>query len=279
MDYKKHFRDIYSAFNLSDYDKNEEINFVIEMITGKTSKDFILGAEISDEDFLKIKECITKRVETKMPLQYIVGQAFFMGSRYFVNSKTLIPRPETEFLIYACKQRLDTDKEYKILDIGSGSGCISIELAKIFKNAEICSVDICQETIDIAKKNAKYHKVDDRINFILSDIFENISGNFNVIVSNPPYISKSDIDTVQEDVLNFEPHQALFAKENGYYFYNKIIKESCKYLVDNGLMAFELGTGQAQKVKETLANNGFKDIVLTKDCDEIYRVVSAFSSF
>lgn len=275
MNYRDYFRKIYDGFGLSLYDIDSEIDFVIELLTGLTEKDFILGKIFDDEQREKISTILNERVQTGRPIQQIMGRAFFAGDKFFVSEYTLIPRPETEFLVdICCKNYAKTDK-LRILDIGTGSGCIAIELAKYFINSYIEAVDICQESIDIAKKNSEYFSLSDRVHIYKSDVFSSVKGLFDIIVSNPPYIPWEDKKNVQKDVLVFEPANALFAEDEGLFFYKKIIKESSKFLRPGGLLAFELGIEQGKKVYEILKKNGFKNIILTKDCDNIDRVISA----
>lgn len=275
MNYRDYFRKIYDGFGLSLYDIDSEIDFVIELLTGLTEKDFILGKIFDDEQREKFSTILNERVKTGRPIQQIMGRAFFAGDKFFVSEYTLIPRPETEFLVdICCKNYVKTDK-LRILDIGTGSGCIAIELAKYFINSYIEAVDICQESIDIAKKNSEYFSLSDRVHIYKSDVFSSVKGLFDIIVSNPPYIPWEDKKNVQKDVLVFEPANALFAEDEGLFFYKKIIKESSKFLRPGGLLAFELGIEQGKKVYEILKKNGFKNIILTKDCDNIDRVISA----
>ncbi len=271
---KQKFKKIYHDMDLSDYDINAEIDFVIEMLTGLSSTDIFLGKEITKVQEEKIEEIINIRVKTHKPLQQIIGKSYFAGDIYSVNKYTLIPRPETEFLVEKCKQVRQKDDEIKILDIGTGSGCIAIELAKFYVNSKITAIDVCQETLDTALLNAGNKGVIDRIDFIKSDLFENVEGFFDIIVSNPPYIPVST--KIQEDVYCFEPHRALFAPENGLFFYKKIIKEGKKLLNKNAFMAFEVGYNQADSVFEIFQQNGFVNISFTQDCDSINRVVSAY---
>lgn len=271
---KQKFKKIYQDMDLSDYDINSEIDFVIEMLTGLSSVDVFLGKEITKEQEEKIRKIINIRVKTHKPLQQIIGKAYFAGDIYSVNEYTLIPRPETEFLVEKCKQVRQKNDNIKILDIGTGSGCIAIELAKFFANSKITAVDVCQEALDTAAQNAINKGVLNKISFVKSDVFENVAGLFDIIVSNPPYIPNST--EIQEDVYRFEPHRALFAPENGLFFYKKIIKEGTKFLNKNAFMAFEVGYNQAEDVSKIFEQNGFVNISFTQDCDSINRVVSAY---
>lgn len=273
MNYRKKFYNIYKNSNIDLYEINSEIDFVIDILFDLKSTDFLLGRNLSEEQGSKVAEILNKHVLSGVPLQYLTGQAFFCGNKYFVDENTLIPRPETEFLVDACKKLFTPYDKIKILDVGTGTGCIAIELAKFFKNAEIYAVDVCQPTLDTALKNAKMHNVN--INFVLSDIFSNVESKYNLIVSNPPYISQTDVAEVAKDVYEYEPHRALFAEDDGYYFYRQIVENAHKYLLPNGKVAFELGKGQHLKVSEFFKAAKFSKILTIKDCDEVDRVIWA----
>lgn len=273
MNYKQKYKNLYQATSLSDYDINSEIDFVIEMLTGLSSTDILLGREIAPSFDEKIVEILTERVKTYRPLQQIIGKAYFAGQVYSVNENTLIPRPETEFLVDVCQKKFPKDKQIEILDIGTGSGCIAIELAKYYSKSKITAVDVCQATLDTAIENAQRHGVSDKIKFVKSDVFSNVTGLFDIIVSNPPYIPFSM--KIQKDVYDYEPHSALFADEGGLYFYKKIITKGKSFLKKNSFMAFEVGFNQGNDVMDIFEQNGYVNISFTQDCDSINRVVSA----
>lgn len=273
INFKSKYKSLYAKSNLSDYDVSTEIDFVIEMLTGLSSTDILLGKEISSDEDKNITNVISERVSSGRPLQQILGKAYFLGNVYFVNEHTLIPRPETEFLVDKCQKQFPKNSEINILDIGTGSGCIAIELAKHYANANVFAVDICQETLNMVAKNAENQGVSGKIKFIKSDVFSNVQGKFDIIVSNPPYIPFSE--TIQKDVYDYEPHSALFAEDNGLFFYKKIISESKNFLQKNSFIAFEVGFNQAEAVAQIFEENGYVNISFTQDCDSINRVVSA----
>lgn len=271
--FKNKYKKLYFGKDMSEYEISSEIDFVIEMLTGLSSVDILLGKEFSQQEDEKIYDILKERVETNRPLQQILGKAYFAGNIYSVNKFTLIPRPETEFLVDICRKAYAKEKSIRILDIGTGTGCISIELAKYYENAQIVAVDVCQQTLDMAYENAKKHKVLNQIDFLLSDVFQRVQGTFDIIVSNPPYIPFSM--SVQQDVYDFEPHLALYAEDDGLYFYKKIITEAKQYLHKKALLAFEVGINQSEKVAELFNQNGYVNISFTQDCDGVNRVVSA----
>ena len=179
--------------------------------------------------------------------QYIVGNVCFYGNVIDVNSKVLIPRFETELLVDKTIKYIKSmfkDKNISVLDIGTGSGCIAITLKKEL-GCKLVGVDISKEALEVANGNAINNDVD--IEFILSDVFSDVNNRFDVIISNPPYIRYDE--EIEEIVLNNEPHLALYASDNGLYFYDKILRECSSYLNDKFLIAFEIGYEQGDAVK------------------------------
>lgn len=188
-----------------------------------------------------------KRLKQGEPVQYIIGNVNFYGNTLKVTKDVLIPRFETELLvdktINYIKEYLN--KEVKILDIGTGSGAISITLKKEL-NCSIDAIDISEKALEIAKENAKNNKTD--INFFKSDIFSNIKDKYDVIISNPPYISEDE--EIEDIVKNNEPHIALFAKNKGLEFYERILKEASNYINNKAIIAFEIGRYQGNEIIE-----------------------------
>ena len=274
MSYKDSFRSLYKNLSLSLHEIDSEIDFATDILFNLSPKDFLLGKSLSKEQENILRKIISERVETDRPLQQILGQAYFAGDKFFVSKDTLIPRPETEFIIEVCKNNFDKNQDLKILDIGTGSGCIAIELAKSFPQAMVDGVDISPAALEIAQKNAKFHNLSGRVKFFSSDVFSNVTGAFDTIVSNPPYIP-FEADNVQKNVSDYEPHSALFAEDNGLFFYKKIISELSKYLKDDALVVFECGIGQAEFISDIFSENGFVNIRFTEDYNGINRVVSA----
>lgn len=216
---------------------------------------------------------ISERMDSK-PVQYIVNKQEFMGYDFFVDDRVLIPRADTEILvekIIECFKNYSGDK--KILEIGSGSGAIAISLDLFLKNASVVSVDISDKALEVAKMNNERLKAN--VNFLKSDMFEKIDKNevFDVIVSNPPYIEKKEYEILAKSVKKYEPKNALIAKEEGLYFYNKIIDKSVEFLKKGGILAFEVGYNQSGKVKNEMQKKGYTDLEIIKDLKGINRVV------
>ena len=274
--YRKAFIDVYVKNGFPFEEAKSEVDFALETLFNYTYKDFMLEKSLKDWQITKLKKVINERVATHRPIQQIIGQAYFYGRRFFVDEHTLIPRPETELLVAnVLKLALDIEKP-KILDIGTGSGCIPLTL--ILENPDITvdSVDISVEALETARKNALFHNVLNNMNFIKSDLFENITGKYHIIVSNPPYIPLKDKNSLQIEVRNFDPETALFTNDNkGLEFYQKISEQAGKYLLDGGYIAFELGVHQAEDVKNILIDNNFKVLKIEKDYNSIERVIIA----
>lgn len=272
--YRKIFTDKYIKNGFSFEEAVSETDFLLEALFGYTYKEFMLGKALEKWQIDKLKKIITERVTTHKPIQQIIGTAYFYGRKFFVNENTLIPRPETEILV---SKVLELAKNYKspvILDIGTGTGCIPITLVLENNNIKADAIDISDTAIETARKNALFNNVFGNISFIKSDLFENITGKYNIIVSNPPYIPLRDKDELQIEVKDYDPAIALFTKdEYGIEFYEKIIKKSEEYLLNGGYIAFELGINQSEAVYDLLKENNFCEIEITKDYNNTDRVI------
>ena len=218
-----------------------------------------------------------KTIEPYTPLQYIMGKEKFFGLDFIVNEHVLIPRPETEVLVETALELLDnrqaTTDERKILDLGTGSGNIAISLTKNAANCRIVASDISGNAIETAKENARLNGVFEKIVFTESDLFCDIEGRFDLIVSNPPYIAQYEFETLQKEVLK-EPLLALDGGEDGLDFYRRIFGEAPQYLKDGGYCVVEIGFGQLQGIRNIIekieepslrapkgrSNPGFKEI-------------------
>lgn len=210
-------------------------------------------------------------LKSGVPVQYIIGNVDFYGNTILVNKNTLIPRFETELLVEKTVNFIKKkfDRKIDILDIGTGSGAIAISLNKLIP-CDIDGVDISKEAIEVAKENNSLNSTD--VNFFISDIFENVHKRYDVIISNPPYISYDE--EIMDIVKNNEPHIALYADNNGLYFYDKILSECSNYLNDKFLVAFEIGYKQGESVKKLAykyLNN--VDVIVIKDYSDRDRFV------
>lgn len=213
------------------------------------------------------------RLNNGEPVQYIVGDVNFYGNTIIVNKNVLIPRRETEELVEKTINlinKLFPKQQISILDIGTGSGCIPITLKKYFPENKITAVDISQEALNVAVTNANQNQVE--IEFIQSDLFSNVNKTYDCIISNPPYIKEDE--EIMDIVKNNEPHLALYAKNNGLYFYEEILKNAHSYLNEKFIIAFEIGETQGQDILN-IAKNYFPKakLALEKDLQHLERFV------
>ena len=274
--YRKSFIDIYLKNGFDFDDAKNEVDFALDTLFRFTYKEYMLDKTLEAWQVSKMFKVIEERVSTRRPIQQIIGQAFFYGRKFFVNEYTLVPRPETELLVSTALKLLEDFEQPRVLDIGTGTGCIPLTLAMENEHLIADSVDISQEALETANKNALFHNVFGRVNFIYSDLFENVENEYNLIVSNPPYIPLKDKESLQIEVRDYDPPTALFAKdENGIEFYEKIIIAANDYLLPNGYLAFELGINQYALVEKLLKDNNYRDIQVIKDFNSIERIITA----
>jgi release factor glutamine methyltransferase len=227
-------------------------------------------------------QSILEELKTGRPVQYILGNTEFYGLNFLVNPATLIPRPETEelveWVIESQKLKVKSQKSFSILDIGTGSGCIAISLKKNLPNANVATIDISPEALHTAKQNAVINDVE--VEFIEQDILNPKSelehSKFEVIISNPPYVTLVDKAQMHQNVTGFEPHTALFVPENDpLIFYKAIADFAIKHLENKGLLFFEINENFGKETVELLSNKGFTDIELRKDMSGRDRMVKA----
>ena len=224
--------------------------------------------EILPEQLNEYKGLIKKRAE-RVPLQYITGEQEFMGLTFHVNSNVLIPRQDTETLVEEAIKLVEPGMS--ILDMCTGSGCIIISILKKCSGIQGTGSDISKQALNVAKKNAKLNNV--AVDFERSDMFENLSDKYDMIVSNPPYIRSDVVPTLMPEVCEFEPLDALDGHEDGLYFYRKIIKECKSFLKEDGKILFEIGNDQGQAVSDMLTYAGFRNVGVIKDLAHNDRVV------
>ena len=219
-----------------------------------------LSEQLSKDKQDKYFSLIEKHIKEDVPLSHLVGFEYFYDRKYKVTKDVLSPRMETEELIYKVIEyvKATNKNNLKILDLCTGSGIIAITLKKELENIflEIVASDISDAALKVAKENAIMNEAE--VKFIQSDIFENINEKFDIIVSNPPYIAYNDKITMEDNVLNYDPHLALFAEEDGMYFYREIVENAKEYLEEDGLVFFEIGYDQREKILKLANENGFK---------------------
>jgi len=257
--------------------------------------EFYLGLRkidiLGDKSFEKAIDWtnIIERLNNNEPIQYILGETEFYGRRFLVNDSVLIPRPETEELVkYIIKKQKNQfsvkRKQLSILDIGTGSGCIAISLAKELPNFIVSAYDISKNALETAKKNAELNKAD--VNFEKVDILKPpfihslfqypLRHSFNIIVSNPPYVTKQEIYRMQKNVLDFEPHLALFVEDSEpLIFYEAIANFAFNNLTDNGLVAVEINEALGEETANVFRRKGFSEVEIIKDMHQKDRFVSA----
>ena len=226
----------------------ESLSFVYRSLKNLSFTDFVfaLQQEVTEEEKEFVEEIYTK-LANHIPAQYIIGHAEFFGMQLKVDERVLIPRPETEELVELILAE-NSEENLKVLDIGTGSGAIALALAKNRLNWSVTAADISQDALDLASENAKNQKLN--IFFKKSDCFAEISEKYDIIVSNPPYISREDESEVGLNVLHSEPHLALFADEDGLAIYRRIAEDAKDYLKDGGKIYLEIGYKQGQSVPE-----------------------------
>lgn len=249
----------------------------LEYVTSISKIEYILQKEeeISEEKLIKLKFILEELTKNK-PIQYITKNAYFYGLNFYVNEKVLIPRQETNELVDWVLMSVTHSKPIKILDIGTGSGCIAITLKKNLPLSEVFAIDISNEAIQVAQKNANDNEVE--INFLQKNILEinDLKSNFDIIISNPPYVRELEKLEMAPNVLDNEPHLALFVPDNNpLLFYEKITEIALKNLTEDGMLFFEINQYLSEETKKMIENKGFKNITLRKDLQENYRMILA----
>jgi len=267
----------YSAAGIEKNEALAEFGLLAEVILAVNKKDFLLNPEktLDTKAVKKFNQLINRRIQEKIPVQYLINSAYFMGEEFFVDERVLIPRPETEMLVSEILNFIPAESEIKILDIGTGSGCIACSLAKKLSKSSVFALDVSKDALDVAKINAEKLSLKN-INFLQKDILEleKLNEKFDLIVSNPPYIPNSEKNSLQSEVVLHEPHLALFAEdEKGVEYYEKIIDFAKDNLFSQGFLAFEAGINQAQIIVALMKSCDFSQIKVIKDFNQIERVV------
>ncbi|QIM47077.1 peptide chain release factor N(5)-glutamine methyltransferase [Streptococcus ruminicola] len=231
----------------------ENLTYVFRELKGWSLLDFILhqNKDVSAQDQALIEDIMSQLKEHRSP-QYITGKAYFRDLELAVDERVLIPRPETEELVdLVLKENGKAD--LRVLDIGTGSGAIAISLKSARPDWQVTASDISQAALQLAEENSKLNQVS--LDFVESDVFNQISGKFDVIISNPPYIAYDDEDEVGVNVLASEPHLALFADEDGFAIYRQIIESAGEHLSENGKLYFEIGYKQGDGLRALLSKH------------------------
>lgn len=289
MTYREALRraeNLLSAAGVPDADVDSRL--LLEFCVGMDFASFLAHSsdEIPSKEFDSFRKLIEKR-RKRIPLQQLTGEQEFCGIFFWVNEHVLIPRQDTETLVEEALKRVGIvsgasmvsdagiDGNVRVLDLCTGSGCVLISILKLGVQYNICGVgsDVSDEALALARENAKRAVVPDRAEIVKSDLFENISGKFDIITSNPPYIRTADIDGLMEEVRDHEPHLALDGGADGLDFYRRITGKAPEYLNKGGWLLFEIGADEGRDVSGILRKNGFSSVETVKDLGGNDRVV------
>lgn len=252
--------------------------YLLEFVTGMTRTDFLLHREeeldgVQLEQEKEYARLIQKRAK-RIPLSYITGFRNFCGLEFVVNETVLIPRQDTECLV---EWLLPYTNHARILDLCTGSGCIAITLAAFGTPLSVIGTDLSEQALAVAKSNGERLLAGKNLSWIQSDLFEQVEGLFDIIVSNPPYIKSKVIETLEPEVRDYEPHTALDGSADGLLFYRRILAEVSNYLKPGGLLAFEIGFDQGEAVQKLMQEHGFTQVQVRKDLAGMDRIVAGWN--
>ena len=248
-----------------------EARILLEFVLKNQEKFLKTNHNISNNDFIIFQRLIKKRLKFQ-PISQIIGERYFWKNKFFINSDVLDPRPDTETLI---EHTLSFGSFFNILDLGTGSGCIILSLLDEYNAAMGIGVDKSKKALNVAQKNAELLNLNDRVKFQLGNWCDGLDNKFDLIVSNPPYISEKEILGLSNDVINWEPRIALTQEGDGLGAYKNIINGVKNILIPNGRLIFEIGHAQGNEVSNLLKSNNFKEIDIVKDINNKDRVISA----
>lgn len=271
----------YMKATLGNHFKPEEVrsltHLIMREVCGLEPHQLLLDKDTDFSDAVREEiRMITERLINEEPIQYILGKTSFYGYNFIVTPAVLIPRPETEELVdYIVRQE---DKPgLTVLDIGTGSGCIAISLAKSLKSPNVTAIDISEKALEVASLNAKKNQAE--VNFIQSDILKNklsLTGKLDILVSNPPYVLNQEKEEIHKNVLQFEPHTALFVPDNDpLLFYRAIAEFGLQNLTDTGRIYFEINSALGEETKQLLLKIGFSRAILLQDLSGKDRIIKA----
>lgn len=265
---------ILTSAGIEQSEANAEVKMLIEHFCGYSAVDIVMGKRLDEGKLSIVKEKAQLRARTRMPIQQILGFAYFMGDKFKVSKDTLIPRDETEILARKAIDIINKNNLKSALDIGTGTGILACTIAK-YTLSKSTALDVSNNALKIAEENIKNLDLSKKVKTLKSNLFEKVSEKYDLIVSNPPYIPLSEKATIQKEVT-FDPDLALYTKdEKGLEFYEKISKNAKNYLNKNGYLLFEMGLGQSEDIKQTLEQEGYKNIQIEKDLTGIDRVIIA----
>lgn len=270
---KELFNEVVKQVSLPE--SKAEIKSIVYLLLDKKwkiTKTDILAEKKTSLKWTEIEPWIL-RINKHEPIQYILGEADFYGRPFKVTQHTLIPRPESELLIHEIKKAYSVSHPIDILDIGTGTGCIAITLALELKSAQVAAIDVSNDALAVAKTNAA--NLNASVCFIDADILtDGIQNRYDVIVSNPPYISQQEMPTMKPNVVDYEPHLALFPQGNDPLLFYRVISQKAKQaLKPNGTLWFEINEHYGKEITDILTGNGFKEVSLIKDWNWKERIV------
>jgi len=252
-------------------DANVLLGFVLEK-----DRTFLIAHddyELNDAEQKLFDKSIERRAKRE-PLQHITGKQEFFGLEFEVNRDVLIPRPETELIVENAIEILKDLENPRFCEVGVGSGCISVSILHELKNASVIGLDISEKALEVARRNAEKHQVLQRFEMRISDVFDNLTDEkFDIIVSNPPYISNREIESLQTEVKDFEPLNALTDGADGFSIIEKIIENAPQFLLSQGFLLIEIGFGQAEKVEAMIDRKIWCEIGFFHDLQNIPRTL------
>lgn len=254
-------------------DANLDAWLLLEYVSGISRSWYFIheDEEISEDDIEEYQILIEQRGK-HIPLQQLTKEAYFYGMKFFVNENVLIPRQDTEVLVEQVLSLSKGKENLKLLDMCTGSGCILLALLANLKQASGTGVDLSEKALEVAQRNSKELGIE--VSWVQSDLFDKVSGSYDIIVSNPPYIETSVIEGLMDEVKLYEPRMALDGTEDGLFFYREITMQAGKYLKNNGILAFEIGYNQGKAVSEFMKENGYKEVQVLQDLAGLDRVVT-----
>lgn len=254
-------------------DANLDAWLLLEYVSGISRSWYFVheDEEISENDIEEYQILIEQRGK-HIPLQQLTKEAYFYGMKFFVNENVLIPRQDTEVLVEQVLSLSKGKENLKLLDMCTGSGCILLALLANLKQASGTGVDLSEKALEVAQRNGKELGIE--VSWVQSDLFDKVSGSYDIIVSNPPYIETSVIEGLMDEVKLHEPRMALDGTEDGLFFYREITMQAGKYLKNNGILAFEIGYNQGKAVSEFMKENGYKEVQVLQDLAGLDRVVT-----
>lgn len=254
-------------------DANLDAWLLLEYVSGISRSWYFIheDEEISEDDIEEYQILIEQRGK-HIPLQQLTKEAYFYGMKFFVNENVLIPRQDTEVLVEQVLSLSKGKENLKLLDMCTGSGCILLALLANLKQASGTGVDLSEKALEVAQRNGEELGIE--ISWVQSDLFDKVSGSYDIIVSNPPYIETSVIEGLMDEVKLYEPRMALDGTEDGLFFYREITMQAGKYLKNNGILAFEIGYNQGKAVSEFMKENGYEEVQVLQDLAGLDRVVT-----